>query len=179
MIRRGVVLALIATVSAGAISGCENGYFGQGSKEIAVPAKLTITRDGAGVFDFKYDAPFADQDGNFDFSQKGAFGNRVNLSITIVDDQGLGLKFKPEASDAIWIVDKKNVGPDGSPQGPFRGTQFQNFAVSADGRTLSLTNLNDDGILYRYGLRFDLGADTVVDDPDMNNGKGGSTGGGN
>lgn len=179
MINRRIMLTILGAVAAGAISGCEHGYLSEKAKEISVPAKLTITRDGDGVFDFKYDAPFADADGNFDFAKGEAAGKIVRLTFTIADDQGLGLKFKPEAADAIWIADKKNVGPDGSPEGPFRGTQFQDLAVSADGRTLSLTNLNDDGVLYRYGLRFDLGSETVVDDPDMNNGQGGNTGGGN
>ncbi|MDZ7629121.1 MAG: hypothetical protein U5J99_12045 [Parvularculaceae bacterium] len=150
------------------------------SAPIAVSAKLTIVETAPGVYDFKYDAPFADQDGNFDFSQKGALGSSVNMSFTIAEDSGLGLKFKPQGSDAIWIVDKKNVGPDGSPQGPYRGDQFRNFSVSPDGRTLNLFNQNDDGVLYRYGLRFDRGALTVVDDPDnQNGGHTGGTGGNN
>lgn len=161
-----------------AVSGCGHGYAGAKAKDIPVLAKLTIIRDSGGAFDFKYDAPFADADGNFDFSKGEALGKTVKLSITIADDQGLGLTFKPDGANAIWIADKKKVGPDGSPQGPFRGTQFREFSVSSDGKTLSLTNLNNDGVLYRYGLRFDLGGETVVDDPDMNNGQGGNTGGG-
>lgn len=178
MMNRRILLAA-ATFSVGFLSGCEHGYLEPKAKEIAVPAKLTITRDGAGVFVFKYDAPFADADGNFDFSKTGAAGNVIRWSFVITDDQGLGLKFKPQGADAIWIVDKKNVGPDGSPEGPFRGTQFRDFEVSADGRTLFLMNLNDDGVLYRYGLRFDLGSETVVDDPDAQNGHGGGSGGNN
>jgi hypothetical protein len=173
------VFAGFAAASLAVLSGCEHGYFEPKAKELSVPAKLTITRDGAGVFDFKYDAPFSDADGNFDFSRDGAAGNVIRWSFTIVDDQGLDLKFKAKGTDAIWIVDKRNVGKDGSPEGPFRGTQFQSFSVSDDGKTLSLTNLNDDGVLYRYGLRFDLGGETVVDDPDAQNGTGGSHGGNN
>jgi hypothetical protein len=161
------------------LSGCEHGYGELGSKEITVPAKLTITRDSTGAYDFRYDAPFADADGNFDFSKEGAAGNTIRWSFVIVDDQELGLKFKPQGADAIWIVDKKNVGKDGSPEGPYRGSQFQDFNVSEDGKVLSLTNLNNDGVLYRYGLRFDLGGETVVDDPDAQNGHGSGSGGNN
>lgn len=174
---------IIAAISVGGLlstAACEHGYLGTKSKEIAVDAKLTITEDGAGGFDFKYDAPFADAEGNFDFSKGEPYGKFVRLSFTISDDSGLGLKFKPDGREAIWIVDKKNVGSDGSPEGPFRGTQFRDFEVSADGKTLSLLDQNDDGVLYRYGLRFDMGSQTVVDDPDLNNGQGGGhTGGGN
>jgi hypothetical protein len=146
--------------------------------EIAVPAKLSITRGADGVFDFKYDAPFADSEGNFDFSKGDPYGKVVLLSFSIVDDMGLGLKFKPDGRDAMWIVDKRFVGPDGSPEGPFRGQQWTNFDVSADGRTLTVRNQNDDGILYRYGLRFDMGSETVIDDPDSQNGSGGHSGSG-
>ena len=172
-------LAALALGGIIASAACQHGYTPGNLKEIAVDAKLTITKDSSGAFDFKYDAPFADADGNFDFSKGEPYGKFVNLSFTISDDSGLGLKFKPEGRDAIWIVDKKNVGPDGSPQGPFRGTQFRDFRVSADGKTLSLTDQNDDGVLYQYGLRFDMGAVTVVDDPEVNNGSGGGHTGGN
>ncbi len=161
-----------------AVASCS--HLAQGTKfreSLGVPAKLSVAEVSPGVFDFKYDAPFANADGDFDFSKGEALGKIINLSFTIVDDQGLGLKFKSEATDAIWIVDKKFVGPDGSPEGPFRGDQFRDFKVSSDGRTLSLTNLNSDGVLYRYGLRFDRGAETVIDDPDQQNGT--HTGGNN
>ncbi len=178
MIKRRFLLAA-AAVCLAILTGCEQGYVKPDSKEITVPAKLTITRDSAGAYDFKYDAPFADAEGNFDFSKDGAAGNAIRWSFVIVDDQGLGLKFKPQGADAIWIVDKKNVGKDGSPEGPYRGSQFQDFNVSEDGKVLSLTNLNNDGVLYRYGLRFDLGDETVVDDPDAQNGHSSGSGGNN
>ncbi len=169
-----VSLAMVALVT---VSCSHFDHKSHDAAPIAVNAKLSIFEPAPGVYDFKYDAPFADQDGNFDFSQKGALGRRVNMSFTITDDSGLGVKFKPDGAQAIWIVDKKDVGADGSPQGPYNGDQFRNFAVSADGLTLSLFNQNDDGILYRYGLRFDRGSVTVVDDPDNQNG--GHTGGNN
>lgn len=161
-----------------AVASCSHVGYGTKSRErLEVPAKLSVAEVSPGVYDFKYDAPFSNADGDFDFSKGDALGKIINLSFTIADDQGLGLKFKSEATDAIWIVDKKFVGPDGSPEGPFRGTQFRDFKVSDDGRTLSLTNLNSDGVLYRYGLRFDRGPETVIDDPDQQNGT--HTGGNN
>jgi hypothetical protein len=175
---RRYLMMTITTVGLAAVGGCEHFDHGRPkvSKEIEVAANLSISRDAAGVYDFKYDAPFADADGNFDFSKGEAYGRVVNLSFRITDDSGLGLKFKPDARDAMWIVEKANVGPDGSPQGPYRGKQWFNFRVSDDGRTLFVTDQNEDGVLYRYGLRFDLGSETVVDDPDANNGSGGHGG---
>lgn len=177
VILQRVTLAAAAIVSA----SCSHfDHYGHSAAPIDVKAKLSIFETAPGVYDFKYDAPFADQDGNFDFSQRGALGRRVNMSFSITDDSGLGIKFKPDGAQAIWIVDKKNVGADGSPQGPYQGDQFRNFAVSSDGLTLSLFNQNDDGILYRYGLRFNRGAVTVIDDPDnQNGGHTGGTGGNN
>lgn len=141
--------------------------------EIAVATEVVIAEDGAGGYKFAYSGQFFDQKGNFDFSQKGALYNRVNLSFTIADGSVSGLKFKPSGADAMWIVDKKNVDPaTGSPRGPYEGRQFHSFAVSADGLTLTLVDENDDGVLYRYGLRFDLGGATVIDDPDGKNGQG-------
>lgn len=176
--KRRYLLAAFGAVGLTAAGACEHRGYGQskGSKDIDVAAKLTITRDAAGAYDFKYDSPFADAQGNFDFSKGDAYGKVVKLSFAIADDGGLGLKFKRDARDAMWIVDKKNVGADGSPQGPFRGQQWFDFRVSDDGRTLFVTDQNDDGVLYRYGLRFDLGSQTVVDDPDANNGSGGHGG---
>jgi len=144
---------------------------------IDVDAKLKITQDASGAYDFTYDSPYSDADGNFDFSVGEAAKASVRLTFRLADDSGLGIKFKPDGTDAIWIVDKKNVGPDGSPQGPYEGRQFRDFKVSEDGLSLSLFNRNDDGVLYRYGLRFDRGEETVIDDPDNQNGSGGNNGG--
>lgn len=172
-------LSAIALIASLALSGC--GHFHDKSVSadgiLKVDARLQITQDSAGVYDFKYESPFSDADGNFDFSVGEAAKNSIQLTFEIVDDSGLGLKFKPQGSDAIWIVDKKFVGPDGSPEGPFRGDQFRDFKTSEDGRFLTLFNVNNDGILYRYGLRFDRGSETVIDDPDTQNGHTGHGGG--
>lgn len=172
MHRIGISLTAAAMLFLGA---CVHATNGEPRGKIAVDAALTVTKDASGGFEFRYDAPFADEKGNFDFKQKGAAYKIVNLTFTIADGSVAGLKFRPTGADAIWIVDKRNVGPDGSPTGPYRGKQFSDFRVSADGLQLSLTDLNNDGVLYRYGLRFDLGGALVIDDPDVGN-SGGSGG---
>ncbi|MGE0182342.1 MAG: hypothetical protein AB7F91_05695 [Parvularculaceae bacterium] len=141
------------------------------SASLPVKADVTIAEDGAGGYSFTYKAPFADEKGNFDFSQKGAAFNTIKLTFTIADGSVSGIKFKPDATDAIWIVEKKNVDEaTGSPRGPYRGNQFSDFTVSADGQSLTVMNQNNDSVLYRYGLRFDLDGKTVIDDPDTQNG---------
>ena len=132
---------------------------------------VTVTPDGPGKYSFKYAGRFADADGNFDFSQEGAKGNVIAIEISI-DSAPPGLKFKSQGSDAMWIVEKKSVG-DGSPRGAYKGEQFRQFSTSEDGRTLRVTDLNDDGVLYRYALRFDLNGETIQHDPDAQNGQGG------
>lgn len=159
-----------AAAAALTLAACE--HYAQSTRNtVPVNAAVTVADDGAGGYKFSYSAPFADERGNFDFSKQGAAFNTVKLTFTISAGSVSGLKFKPDGADAMWIVDKKNVdATTGSPRGPYRGTQFFDFNVSADGKQLTVTNMNDDEILYRYGLRFDLDGRTVVDDPDMNNG---------
>jgi hypothetical protein len=159
------------------VAGCTHVSEPKSQGEVAVAATLKVTEDGAGGYKFAYSAPYFDEKGNFDFSKKGADGNVVRLTFTIADGSVSGLKFKADARDAMWIVDKKNVDPaTGSPRGPYEGRQFHSFAVSADGLTLSVVDENNDGVLYRYGLRFDLGGATVIDDPDGQNGGSGGHG---
>ncbi len=174
------LLKLIAAASViAAMGACERNTAPSSAAPVTinVDAKLQIKQDDSGTYDFIYDSPYSDADGNFDFSVREAAKASVRLTFRIADDSGLGIKFKPAGTDAIWIVDKKSVGSDGSPQGPFEGRQFRDFKVSDDGLSLSLFNRNDDGILYRYGLRFDRGEETVIDDPDNQNGSGGNNGG--
>lgn len=141
------------------------------SASLPVKADVTIAEDGAGGYSFAYSAPFFDEKGNFDFSQKGAAFNSIELTFAIADGSVPGIKFKSDPTDAMWIVEKVNVDEmTGSPRGPYRGNQFSGFAVSPDGQSLTVTDQNDDGVLYRYGLRFDLDGKTVIDDPDGQNG---------
>ncbi len=173
---------LIACAVAAGVSGCDH-LQGQAtpSEPAAIPvdAKLSISRDGSGKLQFKYDAPFADADGNFNFADGAAAKASVNLSFHIVDDSGLGLTFRRDGRDAIWIVEKALLADTGStsPLGPYQGRQFRDFKVSGDGKTLTLLDENGDGVLYRYALRFDMGAEIVAHDPDVNNGTGGGHGG--
>jgi hypothetical protein len=154
------------------LTACEHyGDVKEGRKTVPVNAAVTIAEDGAGGYIFNYQAPFADEKGNFDFSRPGALYNTIRLTFTIADGSIPGVAFKTDATDAMWIVEKVNVDKEtGSPRGPYRGNQFYGFQVSKDGRELTVTNTNDDGVLYRYGLRFDLGGKMVVDDPDVGNG---------
>ncbi len=168
-----VKLVIFASVIIG-LSGCIRP---QDREILPVTAIVTIAGDASTGHTFTYAAPFADARGNFDFSGKGAHGKTIALTFTIDGASDPGLRFKADAREAIWIAEKANVDPStGSPSGPYQGKQFSDFKVSADGRSLTLTDTNDDGVLYRYGLRFDLGTQTVIDDPDINNG---GTGGGN
>lgn len=160
------------------LAGCEHGSTtleGAAPPEtrntIDVRAAVTISDDSAGGQSFRYQAPFFDEDGNFDFSKQGAVYNTVRLTFVIAPESVAGIRFKPDAADAMWIVEKKNVDKaTGSPSGPYRGAQFFDFSVSEGGSALSVTDRNDDGVLYRYGLRFDLDGETVFDDPDGMNG---------
>lgn len=163
---------VFAAVTGLFFAACE--HYGEAKevrKTIAVDASVTIAEDGAGGYVFKYQAPFSDEKGNFDFSKPGALYNTVKLTFTIADDSIPGVTFKSDATDAMWIVEKANVDKEtGSPRGPYRGNQFYDFRVSTDGRQLTVANANNDGVLYRYGLRFDLDGKTIVDDPDNQNG---------
>ena len=161
-----------AVVASVLMAGCGHmsGNYGDAkAQEIDVAAQLTVSGDAKSGFEFQYNAPFADEHGNFDFSQEGAKGNVIKLSFSL-DGSMPGLRFRQDARDAMWIVEKEKVGPDGSPTGPYRGKQFVDFEVSEDGRRLQVTDLNNDGVLYRYGLRFDLDGKIVADDPDTQNG---------
>lgn len=156
------------------LTACEH-YVANGAVRNTVPvdAAVTIAEDGAGGYVFSYKAPFADEKGNFDFSQKGAAFNTIKLTFTIADGSVPGIKFQPQPADAMWIVEKVNVDEaTGSPRGPYRGNVFSDFQLSADGQSLTVTDQNNDSVLYRYGLRFDLNGKLVVDDPDVGNGGG-------
>ncbi len=137
--------------------------------EIAVNADVTVTNGADGNYAFEYKAPYADAEGNFDFSVREIGDSAVNLTFTIAEGSADGIKFMPEGADAIWIVEKAKVD-NGSPTERYVGEQFHDFVVSGDGRQLSLTDDNNDGVLYRYALRFDLNGETVVHDPDTQNG---------
>lgn len=169
MCKIGILILTGAALLAGACTSDKN--YTHSRQTVPVDAEVMISEDGDGGYAFSYKAPFFEENGNFDFSKNGAAFNTITLSFTIADGSVAGIKFKSDAADAMWIVEKKNVdATTGSPNGPYRGDQFSNFEVSADGRQLTVTDANDDGVLYRYGLRFDLNGKTVIDDPDGQNG---------
>jgi len=137
---------------------------------ISVTTKVKITDIGQNKFQFAYDGRFFDSAGNCDFSVPGAKGNTINLTFRIDAGSVPGIKFKSAGREAIWIVKKNpNNDPKACPSGPYQGDIFLDFAVSADGSTLTLTDLNNDSGKYRYGLRFDLNGKTIEDDPDATN----------
>jgi len=163
----------IVTAAAGLfLTACE--HYGETSaprETLQITADVKIAEVAAGKYSFTYNAPFFKENGDLDFSQKGAKGHTIALTFKIADGSVPGIKFMADAPDGIWIVDKKNLpSPTDSPSMPYRGNQFYDFKVSEDGQTLSLTDQNDDGVLYRYALRFDLNGDPVVHDPDAQNG---------
>ncbi len=181
MHRRSLLITCAAALALASCSHFHAQSKTSGSAVIPVAAEVSVSRDGSGQLQFKYDAPFADADGNFNFAEGAAAKASVNLSFRIVDDGGLGLKFRRDGRDAIWIVEKAQLENTGStsPLGPYEGKQFRDFRVSADGKLLTLFDENSDGILYRYALRFDMGGEIVAHDPDTQNGTGGGHGGDN
>lgn len=137
---------------------------------VKVTATVTVSKDAAG-YAFAYKALFADEDGNFDFTQKGAIYRPIAITFTIAEGSPSGLKFTADSSGAVWIADKREIDNEtGSPEGPYRGQQFKIGQVSADGQSFVVENQNNDGLTYRYALRFDLNGETIVHDPDVNNG---------
>ncbi|MFN0024621.1 MAG: hypothetical protein ACKVS5_12080 [Parvularculaceae bacterium] len=179
MERRFVLACLAGAVALSACGHLDSKSLAASPKTIPVDAKVSISRDSSGKLLFKYDAPYADADGNFDFAEGEAGKSSVTLSFTIVDDSGLGLRFRRDGRDAIWIVEKALLANSGStsPAGPYEGKQFRDFRVSADGKTLTVFDENSDGVLYRYALRFDMGSEVIAHDPDVGNGNGGGHGG--
>ena len=164
----GILVGLAALAGAGCVHE-DKSVAPRGTA--AVTAEVTISEGADGKPTFRYNGPFFDEKGNFDFSQEGAEDNTIELTFSIADGSVPGIKFRSDPRDAIWIVEKAKVDPKtGSPAGPYRGEQFFDFRVSADGDTLTLTDRNDDGVLYRYGLRFDHNGAPVIDDPDGQNG---------
>lgn len=167
------IAALFAGLATFAAAGCVHEGKSVAAREtVEVTAEVTISQGEDGKYAFRYSGPFFAENGDFDFSQQGAQGAMVELTFAIADGSLPEMKFRQDPRDAIWIVEKAKVDPvTGSPAGPYRGDQFSDFRVSEDGRELKLIDKNQDGVLYRYGLRFDRGETLVIDDPDGQNGK--------
>ncbi len=163
---------LFAAAAGLLLTACEHyGDAKESRNTIPVDAAVTIAENPEGGYSFSYNAQFFKENGDFDFSQEGAKGNTIILTFTIADGSVPGIGFNADATDALWIVDKKDVDKEtGSPGGPYRGNQFFKFAVSDDRQSLTVTDQNDDGVLYRYGLRLNIDGEPVIDDPDGQNG---------
>ena len=158
------------------IAGCEHYIHGDkpttNEKIIDVPVNVSIERDASGDFKFRYAASdFSDEEGNLDFTGVSAKGTQVKIHFVIGPGSPEGLTFKREGRDAMWIIEKAQLkDPNDSPPAPYQGEQFYDFETSRDGKRLMVMNQNNDGILYRYNLRFDFEGGTVVHDPDAENG---------
>ncbi len=146
--------------------------FGSKRKTTDATISVTISKGSGGDrrYAFRYAGTFVDEKGNMDFTVDGARKKAVRVKFEIAAPNALGAKFLTQDDNAIWIVEKDKAGPDGCPQGPYKGDQFTGIATQGGGRTLSLTDKNDDGKVYRYALRFMIDGDTVVDDPEVRNG---------
>lgn len=163
----GLLITAAAALFLGACAHPRNGMEGG---TVNVDVSLTVAANNAGGYFFIYEGPFFEGDGDFDFSAQGALYKPVAITFTLSESTADGLRFAADAADAMWIVEKKRVG-EGSPEGRYQGRQFHSFSVGADGRTLSLIDENNDGVLYRYALRFtDKDGGVVQHDPDGQNG---------
>lgn len=137
--------------------------------EIKPVISVKITGDEKSGYKFVYSGDFVDVDGNLNFMTEGARKKRVRLKFRIDEASVKGAQFLPEGREAIWIVEKVLAAPDGCPKGPYAGKQFEGLSTQNGSRTLSLTDKNDDGKVYRYALRFKINGQTVTHDPDMRN----------
>jgi|GEM_PF-3492321 len=146
---------------------------------LELPITVGVKPNGKGGFDFTYTGRYFDPDGNWNFTRGDAQERHVLMQFHLSDSVPAGLKFISPGEDAMYIVKKsslerktdsptrsfdpqENVDKKGRPE-------FSDFKTSEDGRTLTVLNLNNDGAVYRYNLRFRLGDDLVVHDPDGDN----------
>ncbi|MFQ5563096.1 MAG: hypothetical protein ACE5FO_05960 [Parvularculaceae bacterium] len=190
-----ITKSLAAATSFLIIFGCERAAEPQPTAEdvgaavkpgaVNADVTVTITPDGAGGYSFKYsnaegtEGNFSDEHGNLNFSDplenhaKGhpnpAKGHPVLIRFAIADGSVDGIKFMPDGEDAMWIALADDTGPDGSPEGPFNGDQFFNFATEAGDTRLHVSDRNNDGNDYRYALRFTLDGEPIQHDPDIKN----------
>ena len=159
--------------------------------EVTTNVGVTIKQNSTGEFTYSYDGDFVDQEGNFDFTQKGAQGNAIIINFQI-NSAPTDMRFRPVGTDAIWIAPAALLAEGASPTAAYdprltasannefqesnedQGSrdQFSGFSVSSDGKRLTLTDENNDNTEYRYGLRFDLRGELVMHDPHIKNGTG-------
>lgn len=134
---------------------------------------VKIVKVGTGhQFRFSGDPDLIDRDGNCNFAVPPALKKEVLWSITIDPNSHGSYRFVEDAADAMWIHKKPETG-NICPTGPYKGGQFKDFKLSADRRTLTVRNSNNDEVLYRYALRFvDDKGNRLDCDPDTGNGGG-------
>ena len=166
-----MIFASAAMIATGACAQVDKPTNGKPGEPTSAAAGVTVAADREGGFKFSYAGRYVDEEGNFDFSEGEVSKGPVMIRFSLVDAPA-GLTFKREGADAVWIVEKKEVGEE-SPKGPYQGEQFSRFQTSKNGRVLTIYNKNDDGVTYRYGLRFSLAGKTIMHDPDVKNGGGG------
>lgn len=137
---------------------------------VDVNVDLKITSDGAGGYNFQYTGDHFDAAGNFDFSASDLLGKSVRIHYTITTDSIAGARFQQTGGESFWIIEKSLVGPTGCPSATYQGDEFKEWVTSSDRLQLHVLDVNDDGKLYRYALRFDINGATVLHDPDGTNG---------
>lgn len=145
------------------------------NRQFETEVEVRITRDGAG-YKFDHFGEHVARNGDIDLSADGPQSRPVRLEFTIADGSVPGIKFKSTGKNEYWIVERAKAGVKGEPTKFEGGDQFTHAATLDGGNRLQIINRNSDGKLYRYSLVFDLNGETVVDDPDQQNG--GHTGGG-
>jgi hypothetical protein len=137
---------------------------------VDVDVALKVTRNGADDFDFQYTGDYFDAAGNFDFTAGEVLGKSVRIHFAITADSAAGARFQPTGDETFWIIEKSVVGAAGCPGAPYQGSQFQDLATGPDRLHLDVLDINNDGLQYRYALRFDVDGQTVLHDPDGSNG---------
>ncbi|MEM9014642.1 MAG: hypothetical protein AAGB02_06005 [Pseudomonadota bacterium] len=132
---------------------------------------VSVMEVGGGEFAFKYSGEYFEENGDFDFSEGPVSKGPVEITF-VIDEAPDGVVFRSPGADAIWIDFLQNVGPEGSPKGPYRGDQFRDFRTIEGGKALRVFDVNNDGEFYRYGLRFDRRGELIMHDPTGHNGGG-------
>ncbi len=128
------------------------------------------TKTGKKSYEFAYAGDFVDKVGNIDLTVDGARKRAVRVRFEFDPSGAPGAKFLTPGDNAFWIAAHDELGADRCPKGPYKGNQFVGISTQGSGNSLSFTDKNDDGKVYRYALRFNIGGDTVIDDPEVRNG---------
>lgn len=125
-----------------------------------------------GKYEFAFSGEHFNAKGDWDFRKGDIAKKKARMIFTLSADSPAGLRFLPDGKDAFWAQWVGETGPAGCPKGPYdgKGQQFGDYAVSADGRTLTVRNRNSTRQSYRYALRFSEDGTPVDCDPGGSNG---------